>query len=175
MRVLSGKYKNRKLKSLKGEAVRPTSSFVKKSLFDILKLFDDKKVLDLFSGTGSLGIESLSRGAQEVVFVEKNRMAFKTLSENLRSICPDDNFTILQQDVYSFLNQNNKDMYDIVFADPPYGLIQFEELKDKVCKMLKYGGIFCMEQSCDSRVETEGIRVKKYGNTQILIWEKQKK
>ena len=87
MRVLAGKYKNRKLKSLKGEVVRPTSSAVKKSLFDILKVFDNKKVLDLFSGIGSLGIESLSRGAEKAIFVEKNKIVARVLSDNLKSRC----------------------------------------------------------------------------------------
>jgi len=174
LRVLSGKYKNRKLKSLKGNSVRPTTSLVKKSIFDILNLFEGKKVLDLFSGIGSLGIESLSRGAKEVVFVEKNRKISKTLFDNLNSICLNDNFQVFHQDVIYFL-ENNNDLYDIIFADPPYGLFDFDTLKYKVCKLLKYGGIFCMEQRTDKMINIEGARVKHYGNTQVIIWEKKKK
>ena len=174
MRILSGKYRNRKLKSLKDETVRPTSSLVKKSLFDILKVFNDKKVLDLFSGTGSLGIESLSRGAKRVIFVEKNRKVIKVLTDNVKTICPLDDFLIINQDVNFFLDNENE-LYDVIFADPPYGLFSFEELRDKVCKLLKYGGIFCMEQRYDNRDYIDGVRVKKYGNTQILIWQKQRK
>ena len=174
MRVLSGKYKNRKLKSLTSRIIRPTSSAVKKSLFDILKVFDNKKVLDLFSGIGSLGIESLSRGAKQVVFVEKDRKVFKVLYENIHSICLDDDFLIIKQDVGIFL-KNEKNTYDIIFADPPYGLFRFDELQDKIYNLLKYGGIFCMEKSCDNEVYDKDVRIKKYGKTQILIWEKQKK
>ena len=174
MRVLSGKYKNRKLKSLKGGNVRPTTSVIKKSVFDILQVFDNKKVLDLFSGIGSLGIESLSRGASKVVFVEKNRKVIKVLSENINSICELDDFLIIKQDVNMFLD-SEKELYDIIFADPPYGLFSFEELQDKVCNLLKYGGIFCMEQGYDNRDYIEGVRIKKYGNSQILIWEKKEK
>ena len=174
MRVLSGKYKNRKLKSLKGEAVRPTTSLVKKSLFDTIGEFKEKKVLDLFSGTGSLGIESFSRGAKEVIFVERNRKVAKILLNNLDSICSRENFTLIQKDVSYFLEKHNK-MYDIVFADPPYGLIEFVDLKRKVCKLLKYGGIFCMELRNSQIDNIEDVRIKKYGNTQVLIWQKIKK
>ena len=174
MRVISGKYKNRILKSLKGEAVRPTTSYVKKSIFDTLRVFEEKKVLDLFSGIGSLGIESLSRGAKEVVFVEKNRKVSKILLDNLGSICLDDSFQVFQQDVNIFF-ANNNDLYDIVFADPPYGLYEFNILKHKVCKLLRYGGIFCMEQRIDKTTNFDGVKVKQYGNTQVLIWEKKKK
>ena len=174
MRVISGKYKNRILKSLKSEAVRPTTSYVKKSIFDTLRVFEEKKVLDLFSGIGSLGIESLSRGAKEVVFVEKNRKVSKILLHNLDSICLGDSFQVFQQDVNIFF-ANNNDLYDIVFADPPYGLYEFNALKYKVCKLLRYGGIFCMEQRIDKTTNFDGVKVKQYGNTQVLIWEKKKR
>ena len=108
--------------------MRPTTSYVKKSIFDTLRVFEEKKVLDLFSGIGSLGIESLSRGAKEAVFVEKNRKVSKILLDNLDSICLDDSFQVFQQDVNIFF-ANNNDLYDIVFADPPYGLYEFNALK----------------------------------------------
>ena len=73
MRIIAGKYKNRILKSFSGQSVRPTSGVVKKSLFEIIQPLKGKSILDLFSGTGSLGIESLSRGASSVTFVEKNK------------------------------------------------------------------------------------------------------
>lgn len=174
MRVLSGKYKNRKLKSPNNQKVRPTSSVVKKSLFDIIRNFDNKKVLDLFAGTGSLGLESISRGAKNVVFVEKDRVAINILFNNLKNICPEENCLVIKQDVESFI-KNERQIYDIIFADPPYGLYEFQELKDKVCKLLKYGGIFCMEKAFDNKDYDEDVRVKKYGETQILIWEKNRK
>ena len=147
---------------------------VKKSLFDIIKNFDDKKVLDLFAGIGSLGIESLSRGAKNVVFVEKDRAAINILFNNLKAICREEKYSVVKQDVELFI-KNEKQIYDIIFADPPYGLYEFQELKDKICKLLKYGGIFCMEKVFDNKDYGKDVRVKKYGETQILIWEKNKK
>ena len=113
-------------------------------------------MLDLVSGIGSLGIESLSRGAKEVVFVEKNRKVSKVLLDNLESICLDDSFQVFQQDVNIFF-ENNNDLYDIIFADPPYGLYEFEVLKYKVCKLLRYGGIFCMEQRIDKTTNFDEV------------------
>ena len=174
MRILSGKYKNRKLKSLANKKVRPTSSSVKKSLFEILKSLDGKDVLDLFSGIGSLGIESFSRGAKSVTFVEKNREIAKILCGNIITICPDEKYFIIKKDVNIFLKHHPM-KYDIIFADPPYDLISFKDLQHKIYNLLNYGGIFCMEKRCDNEMYDKDIRIKKYGKTQILIWQKNKK
>ena len=106
--------------------------------------------------------------------VEKNRKVSKILLHNLDSICLGDSFQVFHQDVNIFF-ANNNDLYDIVFADPPYGLYEFNALKYKVCKLLRYGGIFCMEQRIDKTTNFDGVKVKQYGNTQVLIWEKKKK
>ena len=171
MRVLSGKYKNRKLKSLKGNSVRPTTSLVKKSIFDTLNLFEGKKVLDLFSGIGSLGIESLSRGAKEVVFVEKNRKISKTLFDNLNSICLNDNFQVFHQDVIFFL-ENNNDLYDIIFADPPYGQYDFKDIFPYIKKKLNNNGVLCFEQKKSKLTIENDFKIKNYGSTQVIFWEK---
>ena len=83
IRIISGKYKNRKLKSFKLEHVRPTQSRVRKSMFDTLHYLDNKNVLDLFCGVGTLGIESLSRGAKFVTFVDNHHKAITALKNNL--------------------------------------------------------------------------------------------
>ena len=173
MKIIAGKYKNRILKSFKVQSVRPTSGVVKKSLFEIIKPLNNKNVLDLFSGTGSLGIESLSRGASSATFVENNKKVFKILLENIKTICVEDKVYILNTDVNRFLKSHNK-KYDIIFADPPYGTISFEELKLKVSKLLNYNGIFCMERRFE-KTDYDDVRIKNYGKTQILIWEKIKK
>ena len=170
MRVISGKYKNQKLKSVSTNKVRPTSALVKKSVFEMLSPLNDKKILDLYSGIGSLGIESLSRGASNVTFVEKDKKVFKVLSDNVCSLCDKKNFQIINSDVNRFF-MNNHDTYDIIFADPPYRTISFNDLKLKISKLLNNGGIFCMEKEYEKHEYTD-VRIKNYGKTQILIWQK---
>ena len=173
MKVIAGKYKNRILKSFKGQSVRPTSGIVKKSLFEIIKPLNSKRVLDLFSGIGSLGIESLSRGASSATFVEKNKKVFKVLSENVKTICTEDEVFLINKDVNMFLKSNNE-KYDIILADPPYGLFEFDELKLMISDLLEYGGIFCMENK-SQKIDCKDVRIKNYGKTQVVIWQKKEK
>ena len=173
MRILAGKYKNRKLKSVPGQNVRPTPSSVKKSIFQIIEPFEDKKILDLFAGIGSLGIESLSRGSVKATFVEKDRKVIDYLSHNLRNLCEKNQYTIVNLSVEKYFKKCSE-RYDIIFADPPYGTISFEELKVKVSKLLNYNGIFCMERRFE-KTDYDDVRIKNYGKTQILIWKKIKK
>ena len=170
MKIISGKYKNQSLKSLVDKSVRPTSATVRKSLFQILEPFDDKKVLDLFAGVGSLGIESISRGALEATFVEKNKKVANILLNNINRICKDDSCNVVNTTVDCYL-KSCSEKYDIIFADPPYETIDFNELKLKVIKLLNYKGIFCMERRFKKDIY-EDVRIKNYGKTQVLIWEK---
>ena len=170
MRIISGKYKNRKFRTLSSKFVRPTSASVRKSIFQILEPFESKEVLDLFAGSGSLGIESLSRGAVKATFVEKNRKVVNILTENLNNICVKENYLVLNVSVENFLKKCSK-KYDIIFADPPYNTFSFEILRSNVCNLLNYGGTFCMERRFEEGV-IEDVKIKNYGKTQFLIWEK---
>ena len=169
MKIIAGKYKNRSLKSLSSKIVRPTSATVKKSLFQILEPFENKRVLDLFAGIGSLGIESISRGALEVTFVERNKKVAKILRNNLDQICLDDSYSVANIDVIKYL-EKSKSKYDIIFADPPYETVEFNDLKLKVIKLLSYKGIFCMERRFKDD-HCKNVRIKNYGKTQVLIWQ----
>ena len=104
MRIISRKYKNRKLRTLSENIVRPTSASVRKSIFQILEPFDSKVVLDLFAGIGSLGIESLSRGALEATFVEKNKKVINVLSDNLKNLCDEHSYSLMNMPVENYLN-----------------------------------------------------------------------
>ena len=170
MKIISGKYRNRNLKSLAYKGVRPTSAVVKKSLFQILEPFENKHILDLFAGIGSLGIESISRGASSTTFVEKNRKVANVLLNNLNEICKNDNHEVINRDVYSYIKICDK-KYDIIFADPPYETVDFNDIKLKVIKLLNYKGIFCMERRF-KKDTYEDVRIKDYGKTQFLIWQK---
>ncbi len=129
MRIISGTSKGRKLVTPKRYSIRPTSDRVKESLFNILGAeVDDKLVLDLFAGTGNLGIEALSRGAKRVVFVEKGRQALRLIQTNLHQFGLVDRSEIIPKDVNRAIGilKQREECFDLILMDPPYekGLIQ---------------------------------------------------
>jgi 16S rRNA (guanine966-N2)-methyltransferase len=134
MRIISGTSKGRKLITQRGQSLRPTSDRVKESIFNILgEEVEGKVVLDLFAGTGNLGIEALSRGAKKAFFVEKRRQALRLIQRNLLQCGMEDRSEILPKDVnraIGILNQRGES-FDLILMDPPYekGLIQKTLLK----------------------------------------------
>ena len=168
--IIAGKYKGRKLYQIDNSNLRPTQAKVRKSIFDILGSLEGKKVLDLYSGVGSLGIESLSRGASHLTFVEKNSSIFKVLLKNIKKICPNGDIRLHRKSVEKFLSLNNE-KFDIIFADPPYGEYDFFDLRKNISKFLKPDGIFCMEMKKEKLNNIENnTRIKHYGNTQVIFW-----
>jgi 16S rRNA (guanine966-N2)-methyltransferase len=120
MRVISGSAKGRLLKRVPGEGTRPIMDRVKEALFNILgDNIYGAKFLDLYAGTGSVGIEALSRGADSAVFVEKERSAVKTIMENLKLTGLEDGAEIVQQDVRDYLRQTDPDSFEFIYIAPP--------------------------------------------------------
>ncbi len=127
MRVISGKYRSRPLVSLRGMDIRPTSDRLRETLFNVLTAGNPEALsgsvwLDLFAGTGAVGIEALSRGAREVYFVESSRAAVETIRKNLRSLGISAGFELLQEGLPQALGrlEREKRVADVVFMDPPY-------------------------------------------------------
>ncbi len=119
MRVVSGKYRGKKLVSPSDSSVRPTTDRIKETVFNILQSrVPEARVLDLFAGSGALGIECLSRGADEVIFVDNSRASIELVRQNLRGI--EGNFRVVQADFAAALRTEKKP-FDIVFVDAPYG------------------------------------------------------
>ena len=149
MRVITGSARGRRLKTPEGMDIRPTTDNVKESVFNILQFdIEGRRVLDLFAGTGQLGIECLSRGAREAVFIDADRDAVKIVKENLKTC----GFSapVLQQDALSYLNNCGK--FDLIFIDPPYDAGLYEPVLEKInsVDILSDGGIIL----CESRRET---------------------
>ena len=167
--IIGGKLKGRKLNSIKINSVRPTQAKIRKSIMDIVYDFENKTVLDLYSGFGTLGIESLSRGAKSVDFVEKNYKVIKVLRQNVDSLGLHSRCSIFKSCVLDFLNKSNS-KYDIIFADPPYETYDFKTLLSEVKNKLNPGGVFCFESNKLDSVIDEAVRVKIYGDTQITFW-----
>ena len=138
MRVIAGKYRSRTLRSLRGMDVRPTSDRLRETLFNVLTAGNPNALegsvwLDLFAGTGAVGIEALSRGAKEVHFVEHSAAAAEAIRKNLQSLGINDGFKILQEELpRAFWRMERKHVAaDVVFVDPPY------RLKDAYSKTLR--------------------------------------
>jgi 16S rRNA (guanine(966)-N(2))-methyltransferase RsmD len=120
MRVIGGEFRSRRLKSIPGDATRPTSDRLRETLFDILALrIQGATFLDAYAGTGAVGIEALSRGAAHAFFVEKNRAAVETIRENLASLNLEPRSTVVKGAVLAALVRYPA---EIVFLDPPYNL-----------------------------------------------------
>ncbi len=131
MRIISGKYKSRKLIAPKGDTTRPTSDRARESLFNVLQNlvdFEGMNVLDLFAGSGAFAFEALSRGASHATLIEQNRKVIETIKENAYALEVDSQSDIIQKDVYSWLGDSlpptsslkRRGSYDLIFGDPPY-------------------------------------------------------
>ena len=126
MRVITGSARGRHLKELEGMETRPTTDRVKEGLFNILQFdIEGRRVLDLFAGTGQLGIECLSRGAASAVFVERRADAVKLIRENLKTTELSDRAQVVAGDSMEYLNRL-REKFDLIFLDPPYeaGLLE---------------------------------------------------
>lgn len=124
MRVIAGRYGGRRLTAPKGRTTRPTSERVREALFAMLGDVEGARVLDLFAGTGALGIEALSRGAEKAVFVECDRTAIQTLQGNLAALgLGEEQAQIRRERVEDALRRarERKETYDLILIDPPYG------------------------------------------------------
>ncbi len=122
MRIISGKYKGHQLSSFKADHIRPTTDRVKETLFNKWMFqIEVPRVLDLFCGTGNLGLEALSRGAGHVTFVELNPQSIRITEQNIQKLkVPTQDYEILRKDVIEFLKKYQGEPFDLIFADPPF-------------------------------------------------------
>ena len=152
MRIITGRYKGRHFDIPRTFKARPTTDFAKENIFNVLTQyvdFDGATALDLFSGTGSISLELLSRGCQQVVSVEMDRDHHRFIQDCLKKL--DTKACIpIRGDVFRFL-KSCRQQYDLIFADPPYALKELPEIPDLVIgrQLLKDGGIFVFEHGKD--------------------------
>lgn len=170
MRIISGKARGCKLFSLDGDNTRPTTDRVKESMFSMIQFnIFDSTVLDLFAGSGALGLEALSRGAAFCDFVEQQKDAADIVAQNIKKSRLDENARLHNMSAEQFLKSCNK-KYDVVFLDPPYnkGLCVWavKEIYDK--GLISDDGIFVCETSADEILPFEGKR-KVYGKIAVTV------
>lgn len=177
MRVITGSARGRKLKTPENYDIRPTTDNVKESVFNIIQFdIEGRRVLDLFAGTGQLGIECLSRGASSAVFVDQSREAVKIVKDNLKACGLSG--TVVQADAMSFLRTCGK--FDIIFVDPPYDSDLYESVLNTVnsIDILSDGGIIICESRRERALPEMTAPYKKrreytYGKVKLCIYTKE--
>ena len=180
MRVITGKARGVVLKTPNGMATRPTADRVKEALFSIIQFdISGSHVLDLFGGTGQLGIEALSRGAANAVFVDAREDACKLIRENLCRTRLQDMARVVRSDYMQYL-RGCKQKFDIIFLDPPYAEVFLENSLKMITEIdiLQSGGIIVAERPADKELLLEFpgyLRSKdyKYSNTILTIFRKE--
>lgn len=173
MRVITGTARGCRLQTLEGEDTRPTAERVKEGLFSAIQFdIEGRRVLDLFAGSGQLGIEALSRGASGCVFVDKNPAAVEVIRRNLREAGLSACTQVLAQDAASYLLRPH-DRFDLIFLDPPYASGLLEPAMEQAAAVLNPGGLMVCE--CDGGQswpeQVGGCRLdRRYRYGRVHIW-----
>lgn len=179
VRVISGSARGLKLNTPGDDRVRPTTDRVKESMFNIVQDWVyDSQVLDLFAGSGALGIEALSRGASQAVFCDNSLDSIKIIKSNIEKARVVDRSQIVSGDFKRCLRdmEAKNQSFDMIFVDPPYYKGLFEEVLDIIrsCKILKKDGIVIVEHDAKKPIgQVEGLGVykeKKYGITMLTFY-----
>lgn len=180
MRIISGLFKGRKLQASSDLSIRPTTDRVKEYIFNVLQDFQkDKNVVDIFSGSGNLGLEALSRGSKHICFVDKNYSSIKILTKNITHIGVDpDLFNIFNLTAEEYILSDHSDR-DLYFLDPPFIFPQLQSLIDNLTgsKYFKSENLIILEHEVINPIEKESgfyniLKQKKMGRSLISFLEK---
>ena len=167
VRIIAGEFKGRRLKTPAGDSVRPTADRVREAWFSILqRAVRGARVLDLFAGSGALGLESLSRGAATAEFIELNRFALSALKANIKTLHVDDRAVVRRLDALKFAERLPPGQYDVAFADPPYAGDQAARLV-AVFRVKAFARIFTIEHPADRPIPGDDTR--RYGDTAVTF------
>lgn len=177
MRVITGRARGRRLKELSGMETRPTTDRVKEGLFNIIQFdIEGRQVLDLFAGTGQLGIETLSRGAAHAVFVEQRPDAVSLIRENLAVTELSEWAEVVKGDSLGYLSSTKK-TFDVIFLDPPYKGDLLERAMEMILKfdILSEHGIMVCESDTEKKLpetlgETITSRTYRYGKIKLTVY-----
>lgn len=174
MRIIAGEWRGRRIAAPKGDAVRPTLDRVREAWMSMVHAsLPGARVLDLFSGSGALGLESLSRGAASVDFVENSAVAFRVLRQNIESLDADARCAVHREDALKYLSKvsdssGDAPAYDVAFADPPYRKAIAVELTERWLKR-PFATIFGVEHESSESMPAGGD-TRRYGDTAVTIF-----
>ncbi len=180
MRIIAGRFRGKKLNSPNNDNIRPTSDRVRQAIFNILasKLennFEDKNVLDLFAGTGAMGIEAISRGAQSVIFVDNGIEARAIIRKNIEDFALGGKTKLLKRDALNLGRNEKFTPFNLIFVDPPYGKNLGQEAILSAYKngWIANDAIIILEEKAGQKIEfsanLELIDKRKYGNSNIYF------
>jgi 16S rRNA (guanine966-N2)-methyltransferase len=183
MRIIAGEYRGRNLKSPVDGKTRPTSDRLRETLFNILspKIDESTRFLDLCAGTGAIGIEAISRGAKFAAFVDKSRRACALIEENLDYLkIPEHQTEVFCNTAENFVGREQKNLWDIVYFDPPYQnnyRLFLHEFDEHIEKLLSEKGFLIVEHHAKTNLpealgELRRFRILKQGETQLSFYEK---
>lgn len=178
MRVITGSARGRRLKTLLGEDVRPTTDRVKEALFSIIQFeIEGRRVLDLFAGSGQLGIEALSRGAASAVFVDAARDSIEVVRDNLNTTKLAQSAQVTQMDSLAFL-AGHCGPFDIAFLDPPYGTGLLQKALPMTARRMAPGGVIVCEAETKEALPEEAedfllVRRYSYGRISLAVYRKE--
>lgn len=180
MRVISGKYKSIKLNTLEGPTTRPTTDKVKENLFNMLYC-DDLKVLDLFAGSGGLGLEAISRGANHITFIDGSAQAVKVIKSNIdKCKLSSDEYSLYRNDYLRALKifSKKEEKFDLIFLDPPYKKGILDKALEQIIslQLLNDEALIVCEHGIDEEITFKHdslviYKEKDYGSIHIVIYE----
>ena len=176
MRVISGSARGRKLKEPAGQSIRPTTDMVKEAVFNIIQFdIEGRRVLDLFAGTGQLGIEALSRGAAAAVFTDESGEAARLVRDNIKALGFEDKAIVVRGDALAYLRRGER--FDVIFLDPPYETSFIEKALNTIIEfdILKENGIIICETKEDRRMPDVSPpyikgREYRYGRIKVTLY-----
>ena len=167
IRIIAGEFKGRRLKTPASVNVRPTADRVREAWFSIVqRSLRGARVLDLYAGTGALGLEALSRGAATADFVDVRRLALTTLRANIKLLNVAERTVIHRQDALKFAEQLHPGQYDVAFADPPYSSEQ-AALLVAIFRLTPFARVFAIEHPADQPMPGDDTR--RYGDTGVTF------
>lgn len=181
MRVISGKFKGRQLVDFQADNIRPTTDRVKETLFNkLMGQVEGARILDLFSGTGNLAIECLSRDASWVDLVENHKKSLSIIRENMAKLKLADGYKVHSMDAFRYIETYSGSPYDIVLADPPFTQALAHDLALKIgasSRLLGPGSIFVIEASSKERMDEEypglnRLDRREFGDKHLNFFEK---
>ena len=182
MRIISGKAKGTKLYTLQGDNKRPTLDRVKESIFNIIQSqIPEATVLDLFAGSGAIGLEMLSRGAKKAILCDKSKEAIGIIKKNIQKTHMEEKVELYNIDFKECIEKVSKEKFDIIYIDPPYETNFIEKSLEKIIEknIIQENGIIILETDDEKRIkkEIEKINVaiideRKYGRANIIFLSK---
>lgn len=172
MRIIAGEHRGATIFAPKGRDTRPTSDRVREAAFNLIGPVDDASVLDLFAGSGAMGLEALSRGAAKAVFVESDREACRTIERNLAKLGLT-GASVLCRDAFQALAAE-RSAYDLILCDPPYGFANQARLASYMRKALAPSGLLVYETAKRDEPALDGLNVRTsrtYGAARLTLFE----